>query len=509
MWNKLKGIRGQLVFLTLIPVIGILILVYRADRVVDQLEASVETANLVRAPLIVHTGVMAKEVAVLQRWMKVAVADPDLVRSLLGREKVQTAVLAFDEALAAYQKLPRGTRTAAAFTLVENNWQALRGKTVQVVSLLENGSREDANMIFESQLDKLSETLEGNLTELSDLRLAAMSDDVAADHALVAESKSTLILIGLGILAIIILTCAWIGTRITKTLQMSVENLTGASEELASASEQLTASSEGVAEASTAGAAAIEECVASLEEITAMVKINADNGRKAAELAQGATLKATQGEQEINELIHAIQAIAASSEKITQIISVIDDIAFQTNLLSLNASVEAARAGEHGRGFSVVAEAVRTLAQKSAHSSQEIGTLLRTSLEQIKKGASIADRSGVVFKEISSAIQMVAEVNSDVASASREQEAGVAQMTKAMNELDGTTQNNAASSEEVAASAQELTAQALSLQDIITGLRGILNGKASTVLTPKNEQISSRKFTEGSIIPSILSGRTH
>ncbi len=156
-----------------------------------------------------------------------------------------------------------------------------------------------------------------------------------------------------------------------------------------------------------------------MEELTSMVKAGAENGRQAALLAQDSRLHAQSGEKEIHSLIESMREVSVSSRKITEMVEVIDDIAFQTNLLALNAAVEAARAGEQGKGFAVVAEAVRSLAQKSAASAKEIHEMVERSREVIDRGVVVADRGGEVMRSILSSIQKVSDLNTEVAASAQ------------------------------------------------------------------------------------------
>jgi Methyl-accepting chemotaxis protein len=513
---KFRGIRAQLLWMVLTPAFFMALFIINTKTIVGQLEASIEKANTVRGPLITYTGNMATDIALIEKWLNESVSNTELEKVAQAQTEAQASLKNFEESFKAYNQLPTGTTTSHLFKDIQDAWPEVQMTSANVIALNNAGKKVEAAALINDKLEPLSQKMEKAFEKINAARLKMMEEDLAADNQLIRDGRNQVLLLSVVAALVMLLISGWIMRKITSTLTMAVSNLVGSSENIASASEQLFANSEQVAQSSTEGAASIEECVASLEEVTSMVRLNANHGQAAAELAKTAQEKAAIGEKEVTTLISSIREISESSEKIHAIIAVIDDIAFQTNLLSLNASIEAARAGEHGKGFSVVAEAVRQLAQRSATSAKEISELLGKSLTQIQEGAEIADRSGVVFREINEAIKKVAEVSSEVAQASHEQEIGVVQMNTAMSELDGTTQNNAAASEEVASSAQELAGQAIGLQDIVEALKEILDGKESghnnsltKSLVQKAVDKKNSVFEDSAIVPSILSKHSH
>jgi methyl-accepting chemotaxis protein len=214
-------------------------------------------------------------------------------------------------------------------------------------------------------------------------------------------------------------------------------------------------------------ASALEETASSMEEITSTVKQNADNAYQANQLAANARTQAEQGGAVVSKAVAAMAAINHSSKKIADIISVIDGIAFQTNLLALNAAVEAARAGEQGRGFAVVADEVRKLAQRSAEAAKEIKTLIGDSVEKVEGGTRLVDETGQVLTEIVTAVKKVSDIVAEIAAASQEQSTGIEHVNKAVMQMDEMTQQNAALVEEAAAASESVDAQAQSLQQLV------------------------------------------
>ncbi|WP_028227587.1 methyl-accepting chemotaxis protein [Paraburkholderia ferrariae] len=214
-------------------------------------------------------------------------------------------------------------------------------------------------------------------------------------------------------------------------------------------------------------AASLQETASSMEQLTGTVKQNADNARQASQLAVNASDIATRGGEVVGEVVHTMQDIAASSAKIVDIISVIEGIAFQTNILALNAAVEAARAGEQGRGFAVVAGEVRSLAQRSASAAKEIKELINNSAQKVQSGSELVGRAGSTMDEILQAVRRVTDIMGEISAASEEQSGGIEQVNRAVTQMDTVTQQNAALVEEAAAAAASLEEQTRQLQTVL------------------------------------------
>jgi methyl-accepting chemotaxis protein len=214
-------------------------------------------------------------------------------------------------------------------------------------------------------------------------------------------------------------------------------------------------------------AASLEETAASMEQLIATVHNTADTAKSAAELARDASTAADRGGQVVSRVVHTMDVISQSSRKITDIIGVIDGIAFQTNILALNAAVEAARAGEQGRGFAVVAGEVRSLAQRSAEAAREIKTLIGASMENVENGSTLVADAGTTMTDIVAQVQKVSRLIEEISQATVEQTRGIAQVNEAVTQLDQMTQQNAALVEESAAASGSLSQQAGRLVDAV------------------------------------------
>ncbi len=246
-----------------------------------------------------------------------------------------------------------------------------------------------------------------------------------------------------------------------------VSNVRQGSEGVATASAEIAQGNQDLSSRTESQASALEETAASMEELSATVKQNADSARQANQLAMSASTVAVHGGEVVGQVVETMKGINDSSKKISDIISVIDGIAFQTNILALNAAVEAARAGEQGRGFAVVASEVRSLAGRSAEAAKEIKSLINASVERVETGSALVDQAGVTMTEVVSSIRRVTDIMGEISAASNEQASGVAQVGEAVTQMDQATQQNAALVEEMAAAASSLKSQAQELVQVV------------------------------------------
>ena len=258
-----------------------------------------------------------------------------------------------------------------------------------------------------------------------------------------------------------------------------VNHVRQGSQAVATASIQIAQGNHDLASRTESQASALEQTAASMEELNSTVQQNAENARQANDLALNASTVAVKGGEVVSQVVETMKGINDSSRKISDIIGVIDSIAFQTNILALNAAVEAARAGEQGRGFAVVATEVRSLASRSAEAAKEIKNLINASVERVEQGTAQVDEAGATMTEVVGAIRRVTDLMSQISAASSEQSLGVSQVGEAVTHMDQVTQQNAALVEEMAAAADSLKIQA---QDLVAGVNvfklGALEGSA-------------------------------
>nr|WP_238601204.1 methyl-accepting chemotaxis protein [Xanthomonas arboricola] len=274
----------------------------------------------------------------------------------------------------------------------------------------------------------------------------------------------------------------------TEQLASIVGRIQQAAGSINSAASDIAAGNQDLSQRTEQQAANLEETAASMEELTSTVRQNAEHARQANQLAIGAAAVASQGGSVVAQVVTTMSGIEVSSKKIADIISVIDGIAFQTNILALNAAVEAARAGEQGRGFAVVASEVRTLAQRSAGAAKEIKQLIDDSVGKVAQGSALVDQAGKTMADIVSSVQRVTDIMGEISAASQEQSAGIEQVNLTVTQMDEATQQNAALVEEATAAARTMEAQAGQLSDAVA----IFKIQPHAALSPASRQSAPR-----------------
>jgi len=322
--------------------------------------------------------------------------------------------------------------------------------------------------IMIEHLNTMMDVADGNLSQLSHLLQAIANGDLTARmhgefHGVFASMRDDANT-----------TVAQL-TRIVSRIQHASGSISTAAGEIASGNNDLSRRTE-------QQAANLEETAASMEELTSTVRQNAEHARQANQLAIGAHSVASQGGEVVGKVVSTMHEIDASSRRIADIITVIDGIAFQTNILALNAAVEAARAGEQGRGFAVVASEVRTLAQRSASAAKEIKGLIDESVGKVAEGSALVNQAGATMGEIVASVQRVTDIMAEISAASQEQSAGIEQVNQTVMQMDETTQQNAALVEEATAAARSMEEQAGQLNDAVALFK--LDGQAVAAAVP-------------------------
>ena len=367
------------------------------------------------------------------------------------------------------QTLPRLAETRKAL-------QAVRERAEGNVA----GTRE-AGAIFAAQTTPALHEVQGLLGKIVD---EAKSAATTRNEEIVSQAgtsrtgvvaASVLVTVAAALLAMFII------RSLVRVLKRVVTSLSDGAEQVNDASSQVSVASQQLADGASEQASSLEETSAALEEMTAMTRTNAENAKQANQLADQASAAADEGEKTMVKLNDAMQGIQTSSEQIGKVIKVIEEIAFQTNLLALNAAVEAARAGEHGKGFAVVADEVRNLAMRAAEAAKETTGLIERAAGSAREGVAVADEVGQALGTIVGDVTKVTELINGITQASQEQAQGADQVNIAVAQIDKVTQQNAASAEESASAAEELSAQSEAVKGTVNELVALVGGNLRTL----------------------------
>ena len=408
-----------------------------------------------------------------------------------------------------YVKLISSAEEQKRFDAFGSSWNAYLGESKKLLEFSRQKKTADATALMNGASQKLFDVASGYLESLVELNTTGSKE--AADNGSILYSQArTWIFVGIGVTLSLGLVMALFVARIVsvplglalgvartvaagdlsskievasndetgllmgalKEMNASLLKIVGevrsGTDTIATASRQISVGNLDLSSRTEQQASSLEETASSMEELTGTVKQNADNARRATQLAESASAVAVKGGTVVAQVVQTMGSINESAKKIVDIISVIDGIAFQTNILALNAAVEAARAGEQGRGFAVVASEVRNLAQRSASAAKEIKSLIGNSVEQVEIGAKLVDQAGITMTEIVDSVRSVTDIMTEIAAASQEQTSGIEQINQAISQMDEVTQQNAALVEEAAAAAGALQDQAQGLLQAVS-----------------------------------------
>lgn len=450
----------------------------------------------------------------------IAVGDPRETERLL--QDIADGVARIDSAWAAFKSTNLLPEEQAIATDFEGRRRMfLDGYLIPAQGALRAGRPEDARRLLVEKDEQLYAPLRDDIVKLTDFQLSAGKgeyDAAQARYVIVEVLSFSLTFLGIGLAIFLGIALirgiqsslkqavasahAIAGGDLTRAVEVRgkdeisvllealrrmqeglrgvVRSVRGSSDSVAAASAQIAQGNLDLSARTESQASALEETAASMEQLNATVRQNADNAQQANQLAQDASATAERGGKAVSEVVGTIKDISESSNKIFDIIQVIDSIAFQTNILALNAAVEAARAGEQGRGFAVVASEVRALAQRSATAAKEIKTLILDSVGRVEQGSALAAQAGATMAEVVASIRRVTDIVGEISAASVEQSAGVSQVGEAVTQMDQATQQNAALVEEISAAAASLRSQAEELVRTV----GVFRLDAASGATP-------------------------
>jgi len=403
-------------------------------------------------------------------------------------DEIEKSVERFNARLTAARQLIKATADLPA--VVGEKMTALAAADQQVIDRFLVGDNSAAFELMMTDVPTRFDALLLVMREHSAQVEAAVSADAAAGQAQLNRILLGAGIIGTGLVALLVI-FGWRFRQITiRQLRGIAGNLGEASGQVAAAAGQVSSASQALAEGSSEQAASLEETSSSLEEMSSMTKRNAENTGRANELTRQARAAADTGASDMQAMDSAMKDIKTSSDDIAKIIKTIDEIAFQTNILALNAAVEAARAGEAGAGFAVVAEEVRSLAQRSATAAKETAVKIEDAIGKAAQGVQISGKVATSLGEIVEKVRQVDALIGEVTTASREQNEGVQQINSAVSQMDKVVQSNAGAAEESAAAAQELNAQAGTLRHTVSDLQKLV-GQATE--SPRSASPATRK----------------
>jgi methyl-accepting chemotaxis protein len=497
------GFGVVLVLLTAVSGLGI----YNMQRINAQLERIVEV-NVTKLMLVQD---MSESVHIEARSTRTVVLLDEVGAMQRSLAKMQAARAIYDKASNELNTLPTGAEGSALRERIDAIKLKARPLTDKVVALALQHKDAEATALIVAEAGPATQAWQDVMDEDTDLIRRQTAEDAAAAAAAYRSARTLMLALSVlalvaGVVASMLIarrllrqlggepeTAAEIAGRIAagdltvhvatkhgdkasmmvamKTMRDSLVSIVGevrhGTDNIAAATTQIASGNHDLSSRTEEQASALEETASSMEELTSVVRANDNNAREANALAAAASRVAQQGGAVVGEVVQTMGSISDSSKKIVDIIGVIDSIAFQTNILALNAAVEAARAGEQGRGFAVVASEVRNLAQRCASAAREIKDLIGASVQQVESGSQLVVKAGHTMDEVVSAVQRVSAMVEQISVAGREQSAGIEQINRAVSEMDGVTQQNAALVEEAAAAAESLQQQAARLSSVV------------------------------------------
>lgn len=441
-------------------------------------ETSIETLSGDSIPGIYHALVMEARLLEFQGncWKHISSSSAEVMKAAEARNEelkrqMSATMVSYGEAITREEDRQAWSQVRPALDGYLESWSK-----VQVVS--RTGRNAEAYDLYMQLADPGYRRLNQILADRVQWNKAYTDETVDMAMARAGSQRAFTLILALVSIVIGSLAAIFIVRGTTGRLKDSIGRLWAGASQVASAAGQVSSTSQTLAQGASEQAASLQETSATTEEINAMALRNSQNTRSAAELADRSHERFVGANRSLEQMVRAIGAISESSGKISRIIKVIDEIAFQTNILALNAAVEAARAGEAGMGFAVVAEEVRSLAQRCAQAAKETSGLIEDSIRKSTDGKAQVDEVAHAIQEITSEAQSIQSLVREVNRGSAEQASGVEQIGRAISQMEGVTQATAASAEEGASASEELTAQSATLQEIAEELGALVGLQA-------------------------------
>lgn len=362
---------------------------------------------------------------------------------------------------------------------LKNIRSAFWGNMDKAINLATANHNAEAYQVYKANKDN-EKQYRSAVLDLQELQVESSKKVYEDNEKSTQTANAFLILVGFSALVLMVSLGAIISNAITKPIQRAIGELTTGSSEVSAASSQVEAASQSLAEGTTEQAASIQETSSTLEETSSMVQQNNENTKQAAVMAKNAKDYAAKSNQEMHTMMQSMENLKQSSNEIAKIIKVIDEIAFQTNLLSLNAAVEAARAGDAGKGFAVVAEEVRNLAQRSAQAAKDTASIIENNISLSENSAVVAKTVNDALVQIDEEARKVSELLEEISTATEEQSKGISEINKAIRQMEQVMESNASTADESAAASRELASQAANVNDIVYSLIKLVEGATAS-----------------------------
>ncbi len=421
---------------------------------------------------------MKLDVVNVQQWLTDISATRAADGYADGFDEAETCAKSFKQGLNQFRKMYEEENDQASLqgmNDLEKTFDAFYEVGKKMATAYIEGGPEAGNKMMD-EFDSYASAMQSSVDTLVDQQEAELSESMTSIVAASILLKSSVIYASIGAIALVMLLSWSLVRSITGPINRISGGLKDGAAQVNDAASQVSSASQQLAEGASEQASSLEESSAALEEMSAMTRNNAENAKMANDLSEQARKAAQGGDTTMGQLNGAMTAINESSAKISKIIKVIEEIAFQTNLLALNAAVEAARAGEHGKGFAVVADEVRNLAQRAAEAARETTELIEDSVGNAKEGTDVASEVGKSLTAIVTDVTEVTSLVNNITRSSKEQAEGVEQVNTAVSQMDKLTQQSAAGAEESASAAEELAAQAKVVMGMVEDLTRVVQG---------------------------------